>query len=72
MPVLIGTSRKSFIKRTLDKRMNSVKRDEALEPVAGTAASVVVGILRGARLVRVHDVAEMATIIRLTEAITQA
>ncbi len=69
LPILLGTSRKSFIKRTLDQRMNATKRNEERERLAGTAASSVIGILRGARIVRVHDVAEIVASVRLTEAI---
>ncbi len=69
LPVLIGTSRKSFIKKTLDLVMSAVDRNEESERLAGTAASVVVSVVRGARIVRVHDVAHMVSVVRLTEAI---
>jgi dihydropteroate synthase len=76
LPVLLGTSRKSFIKRTLDKVLPSVARDEASrardeerERRAGTAATVAIGVLRGARVVRVHDVGEMVAVIRMAEAV---
>lgn len=72
LPVLLGTSRKSFIKRTLDEQMTATKRDDERERLAGTAASIAVGVLRGARIVRVHDVAEMTAVVRLTEAIAQS
>ncbi|MEK7832530.1 MAG: dihydropteroate synthase, partial [Acidobacteriota bacterium] len=71
LPILLGTSRKSFIKRTLNERMAAAKRDDERERLAGTIASSVIGILRGARIVRVHDVAEMTAAVRLAEAITQ-
>lgn len=69
LPILLGTSRKSFIKRTLDEQMTATKRDDERERVAGTSASIAVGILRGARIVRVHDVAEMTAVVRVAEAI---
>lgn len=47
-PVLLGTSRKRFIKQTLDLPV-----DELIE---GTAATVALGIARGCQIVRVHDV----------------
>ncbi|MDX2042938.1 MAG: dihydropteroate synthase [Acidobacteriota bacterium] len=71
LPVLLGTSRKSFIKRTLDQRMTATKRDDQRERIAGTAASLAIGIERGARFVRVHDVVEMTAVVRLTEAISK-
>ena len=60
-PVLIGPSRKSFIGYTLD-----LPPDERVE---GTAAAVVAGIMRGANIVRVHDVKEMVRAARMTDAI---
>ena len=60
-PLLVGTSRKSFIGRILDLPV-----DDRLE---GTAASVAVAILRGADIVRVHDVRAMARVVRVAEAL---
>lgn len=60
-PVLLGPSRKSFIGYTLD-----LPADQRVE---GTAASVAVGIVRGADIVRVHDVAPMMRTVRMTDAI---
>jgi dihydropteroate synthase len=62
-PVLLGPSRKSFIGYTLD-----LPPDQRLE---GTAAAVCVGITRGADIVRVHDVATMARVARMTDAIVR-
>ena len=62
-PVLLGTSRKSFIGFTLD-----LPADQRVE---GTAATVAVGIARGADLIRVHDVKEMARVAKMTDAITR-
>jgi dihydropteroate synthase len=62
-PVLLGPSRTSFIGYTLD-----LPPDQRLE---GTAAAVAVGILRGADVVRVHDVAFMVRIARMTDAIVR-
>ena len=62
-PVLLGPSRKSFIGYTLD-----LPPDQRLE---GTAASVAVGITRGADIIRVHDVREMVRVARMTDAIVR-
>ncbi|MBO0798592.1 MAG: dihydropteroate synthase [Blastocatellia bacterium] len=67
LPVLLGPSRKSFIKRTLERLPG--RRNEKAERLACTALCVGLGVLRGARIVRVHDVAEMAAVVRLTESI---
>ncbi len=62
-PLLIGTSRKSTIGKVLDLPV-----DQRLE---GTAATVAVGICRGADIVRVHDVREMVRVARMTDAIVR-
>jgi len=72
LPVLLGPSRKSFIPRTLDSRLEGRRRFPDRERMAGTAAAVAFGVQRGARIVRVHDVVEMVAVVRLTEAILGA
>jgi len=61
LPVMIGTSRKSFIGRLTATRESA--------RVFGTAASVAIGIIRGAHLVRVHDVKEMVEVSKIADAI---
>src|SRR5712691_2208563 len=58
-PVLIGTSRKSFIGKLLDVPVT--------DRVEGTAATVTAAILRGADVVRVHDVREMMRVVRVAD-----
>jgi len=60
-PILLGTSRKSFIGYTLDLPV-----EERLE---GTAATVAIGIANGADIIRVHDVKEMVRIAQMSDAI---
>jgi dihydropteroate synthase len=62
-PVLLGPSRKSFIGYTLN--LPPGQRQE------GTAAAVAVGILRGADIVRVHDVEAMTRVARMTDALVR-
>ena len=62
-PVLLGPSRKSFIGFTLD-----LPADQRME---GTAATVAIGIARGADIIRVHDVKEMARVAKMTDAIVR-
>lgn len=62
-PVLLGPSRKSFIGFTLD-----LPADQRVE---GTAATISVGITRGADIIRVHDVKEMARVAKMTDAIVR-
>jgi dihydropteroate synthase len=58
-PILIGTSRKSFIGKLLDL--------PAGERVEGTAATVTAAVLRGSDVVRVHDVREMSRVARVAD-----
>ncbi len=62
-PILSGPSRKSFIGYTLD-----LPPDKRME---GTAAAVAISIDRGADIVRVHDVAEIVRVARMTDAIVR-
>ncbi len=62
-PIVLGTSRKSFIGFTL-----GLPPDQRIE---GTAATVAVGIARGADIIRVHDVKEMARVAKMTDAIVR-
>lgn len=63
-PVLLGTSRKSFIGATLG--LTEAERLEA------TCASVCWGVAQGARIVRVHDVQPVVRTVRMVEAIQTA
>ena len=66
-PLLIGTSRKSFIGRILaDENGNPAPSDERLH---GTMASTTAAILKGARIVRVHDVKATVETARVAEEI---
>lgn len=62
LPLLLGTSRKSFIGEVL----GGLPVDERLE---GTAATLALGILQKADMVRVHDVKEMIRVARMSDAI---
>lgn len=60
LPLVVGTSRKSFIGGILGGRPSGGR-------VFGTAASVAAAVLRGAAVVRVHDVREMSDVVRVTD-----
>jgi len=60
-PVLIGLSRKSFIGRLVGR--------PAEHREWGTAAAVALAVDRGARILRVHDVAMMADVVKVAAAI---
>jgi len=63
-PILVGTSRKGFIGRALEGSPRG--SDAKAERIWGTAATVAASILQGAHIVRVHDVAEMSEVARVT------
>ena len=64
-PVLSGPSRKSFLQAGLGER-------PVTERVWGTAAAVTASVLAGAHIVRVHDVAAMVDVVRVSDAILAA
>ncbi len=63
-PLLVGPSRKSFIGQVLGLPVE--EREE------GTAAALAVSIVRGADIVRVHDVGKMVRVVRLADAIIRS
>jgi dihydropteroate synthase len=63
-PLLIGTSRKSFIR--------SIVPDSPEGRLLGTAASVAAAITRGAHIVRVHDVVQMRAVADVADAIARS
>jgi dihydropteroate synthase len=64
-PIVLGTSRKKFIGAVLDIPVPEQRID-------GTAATVALGIERGATVVRVHDVKRMTQVARMTDAIVRS
>jgi dihydropteroate synthase len=66
-PIVVGTSRKAFLGKALAKPGEAPAPPE--ERLLGTAATVTASIFGGAHIVRVHDVAEMARVARLADAI---
>jgi len=64
-PIMLGTSRKKFIGTVLDIPIPEQRLN-------GTAATVALGIARGAAIVRVHDVAQMVQVARMTDAMVKS
>ena len=62
-PILIGTSRKSFIGLVLNLPVD--------RRVEGTAATTSIAIANGADIVRVHDVEQMVRVCRMSDAIVR-
>jgi dihydropteroate synthase len=63
--VLVGPSRKSFIGKITGKE-NPAKR------IFGTAAAVALCVSAGVSVVRVHDVAEMADVVKVVQAVSNS
>lgn len=61
--ILLGTSRKSMIGKVLDLPVE--------ERIEGTAATVALGIAKGADIIRVHDVKEMARVCKMMDAMVR-
>jgi len=61
-PILVGPSRKSFLKEAVGGR-------PAIERDWGTAAAVTAAVLAGAHIVRVHGVAQMSQVVAVAEKI---
>ena len=63
-PIVVGASRKAFIGAVVNRAVD--------ERLMGTAAAIAVAILRGARVVRVHDVEAMRDVVKMVQAIRHA
>ncbi len=63
-PIVVGASRKAFIGTVVNRPVD--------ERLMGTAAAIAVAILRGARVVRVHDVDAMRDVVKMVQAIRHA
>lgn len=68
-PLLSGTSRKSFIGRTLSRDGKDAPPEQRLY---GTLATVVASVLQGAHIVRVHDVKPAVEAVRVADAVLAA
>lgn len=64
LPLLVGTSRKTMVGQVLDKPVD--------QRLAGSLATAVLAVERGARIIRVHDVAATVDAVRMTEAVLAA
>ncbi|MGE4518876.1 MAG: dihydropteroate synthase [Desulfobacteraceae bacterium] len=64
-PVLIGTSRKTFIRKLVEK--DDFPNDK--DVITGSIASACAAVLNGAQIVRVHDVKETKAALRVIDAL---
>jgi len=75
-PILLGSSRKSFIGWVIDLTPEQRSSEVAFVPpgdlrLEGTAATVAIGIAKGVDIVRVHDVKEMVRVCKMSDAIVR-
>ena len=72
LPLLIGTSRKAFIRKTLAGPDGQPAPVDAPAVRLGTQATVTAAVLGGAHIVRVHDVADAVITVKLADAVKNA
>ena len=72
VPILIGPSRKAFIRKLLKDEHNDDIAPDLPIVETGTQAAVAAAVLCGAHIVRVHDVANTRATIRILDAIRSA
>jgi len=68
LPIMIGTSRKSFIDKVLKSSDNIIINDKNSHLI-GTLVTLVVAVSNGANIVRVHDVKEAVQVIKMYKSI---
>jgi len=71
-PVLMGPSRKSFIQNLLSENKNNPIKADDIKTEDGTLAAVAASVLKGAHIVRVHDVEKVKSFSRIIDAIRNA
>lgn len=69
VPILIGTSRKAFIRHLLKDETQKDVHPQSRIVETGTQASVAAAVLNGAHIVRVHDVASTRITVKIIDAI---
>lgn len=72
LPLVIGTSRKAFIRKMIADDSGQDIRPDMPVVETGTQATIAAAIMGGAHIVRVHDVAGAVVVARITDAIKSA
>jgi len=71
-PVLLGPSRKSFIQKILSEKQKIPVGPDHIRTEYGTLAAVAASIMKGAHIVRVHDVEKLTSFSRILDSIRNA
>lgn len=72
LPILVGPSRKAFIRNILkDKHSKDIRPDSEIVEL-GTQAAIAAAVLRGADIIRVHDVARTKLTLKIIDAIKKS
>ena len=71
LPIMVGTSRKSFINKVLELSNEKII-PECDSRLVGTLVTLIIAVINGANIVRVHDVKETVQAIRMYRAIELA
>ncbi|MFA5904781.1 MAG: dihydropteroate synthase [Desulfobacula sp.] len=71
-PVLVGPSRKSFIQKILSEKQKTPVGPDHIRTEYGTLAAVAASVMKGAHIVRVHDVEKLKSFTRILDSIRNA
>ncbi len=71
-PVLVGPSRKSFIQKILSEKQKNPVGPDHIRTEYGTLAAAAASMMKGAHIVRVHDVEKLTSFTRILDSIRNA
>ena len=72
LPILVGPSRKAFIRKLLRPKGGPEPRPDAASVENGTQAAICWAVFKGAHIVRVHDVARTHATVKILDALSEA
>ena len=71
-PLLVGVSRKSFLRRVLERELKGMMREAEADLSNATVAACTAAVLGGASIVRVHDVPAAVAAVAVADAVLKA
>lgn len=71
-PLLVGVSRKSFLRRALERELKGLARDAEADLGHATVAACTAAVLGGAHIVRVHEVGPAVAAVAVADAVLRA